>query len=239
VAGDVRRLELDKKSKKGELGVKCTRPSSCPAPQLQETTRSNQQVISSRLDVKGWNETNPTADDVRPGRCPRCGAASRPAGGGIVLHGHGIRERQCWGPPRPDAKPELRETYVRRYKCRRCCGTATVAPRETLRKRLYSAAAIGLALALFGLVGLSLAQVRRRVSPFESVGATSAATWRTVPRWTQAVREGRLFDVRKPPDAWTPRRVAERAAATLAARGPAPTGPPDWASAAFYGALAG
>jgi hypothetical protein len=156
-----------------------------------------------------------------------------------VLHGHGRRTRQAWGPATPDGKPELRETSVRRYRCKRCRGTATVAPRETLRKRLYSAAAIGLALALFGLAGLPLPEVRERVSPWAQLGAASAATWHTVVRWTDAVREGRLFEVRRPPEDWTPRKVAERAAATLAARAPAPTGPPDLVRAAFFGALAG
>src|SRR5437870_1379983 len=136
-------------------------------------TRDTQQVISSRLDVKGWAENSPTADDVRPARCRKCGAASRPIGGGIVLHGHGRRERQAWGPATPDGKPELRETQVRRYKCKRCCGTVTVAPLEVLRKRMYTAAAIGLALALFGLAGLSLREVRERVSPWATMGAAS------------------------------------------------------------------
>jgi hypothetical protein len=203
-------------------------------------TQSNQQVISSRLDVKGWAEKSPTADDVRPAKCLKCGAASRPVGGGIVLHGHGLRERQAWGPATPNGKPELRETFVRRYKCKRCCGTVTVAPRETLRKRLYSAAAIGLALALFGIAGLPLPEVRERVSPWAAaVGPASAATWHTLVRWTDAVREGRLFAVRRPPETWTPRQVAERGATTLAARTPVATGPPDLVSAAFFGALAG
>lgn len=203
---------------------------------MKSETRSDQRIITSPLDVKGWAERSPTADEVRPARCISCGAASRPVGGGIVLHGHGRRERQARGPATPDGKAELRETHVRRYRCKRCRATMTVAPRETLRKRLYSAAAIGLALALFGLTGLSLRAVRERVSPFAVVGPTSAATWRTVPRWTNAVREGELFDVRPPPPTWTPRKVAERAATTLAARGPPGT---DVVTAAFHGALAG
>lgn len=156
-----------------------------------------------------------------------------------MLHGHGRRPRQAWGPATPDGDPEMRKTQVRRYRCKRCRGTATVAPRETLKKRLYSATAIGLALALFGLSRLPLHEVRERVSPWTSVGYATAATWPTVPRWTEAVREGRLFDVRRPPEEWAPRRVAERAATTLAARAPASTGPPDLVSAAFFGALAG
>lgn len=111
----------------------------------------------------------------------------------------------------------------------------TVVPRELLTKRLYSAAAIALGLALFGLARLPLHEVRARVSPWAAVvGYTAAASWRSVPRWTQAVREGRLFEVRRPPGDWTPRQVAERAATTLAARVP---GSVDLIAAAFQGAL--
>jgi len=157
-------------------------------------------------------------------------------GGGIVLHGHGRRERQMWGPATPDGAPELRNTWVRRFRCKLCEATMTVAPREVLTKRLYSAAAIALALALFGLAGLPLREVRGRVSPWSAVGHTAAATWCTVPRWTAAVCEGRLFEVRRPPAGWTPRQVAERAATTLAAR--APPEPATLVAAAFRGALA-
>lgn len=211
-----------------------------PHEALSNQRRAVQEVIRSQLDFKGWAEKNPSADEVRPPRCLGCGAASRPTGGGIVLHGHGRRERQAWGPATPDGTPELRTTWVRRYRCKRCKATATVAPRETLRKRLYSAAAIALALALFGLVGISLREVRQKVSPWAALGHTAAATWCTVPRWTEAVREGRLFEVRRPPESWTPRRVAERAATTLAASAPLPSGPPlDLVSSAFWGALTG
>jgi len=156
-----------------------------------------------------------------------------------VLHGHGRRERQVWGPATPDGPPELRSTWVRRFLCKRCKATMTVAPRELLTKRLYSAAAIALALALFALAGLPLHEVRERVSPWAAVvGYAAAASWRSVPRWTEAVREGRLFEVRRPPEEWTPRQVAERTATTLAARAPSSPVPVDLVAAAFRGALA-
>jgi hypothetical protein len=114
-----------------------------------------------------------------------------------------------------------------------------VAPRETLTHRLFSAPAIALALALFGLAGQSLPEVRKRVSPWSTVGATAASTWNTVPRWTRAVREGRLFEVvRRPPESWSPRQVAERTATTLAAQAPLARGPPGLLASAFDGALA-
>ena len=111
----------------------------------------------------------------------------------------------------------------------------TVAPREVRTKRLYSGAAIALALALFGVLGLSLREVRTRVSPWAKVGPTAAATWCSVPRWAAAVREGRLFEVRRPPEVWTPRQVAERAATTLAANVPESAA---LVAATFRGALA-
>lgn len=154
----------------------------------------------------------------------------------MVLHGHGRRTRQLRGPPSPHASPEVQLVLVRRYLCNRCKVSSTVAPRETVTRRLYSATAIALALALFGVLGMALYKVRKKVSPWETLGATSAATWCTVPRWTDAVREGRLFKVRRAPDGWTPRQVAARAATTLAARAPLAPGPPDIVAAAFLGA---
>jgi hypothetical protein len=140
---------------------------------------------------------------VRPACCGACGAASRPAGGGIVLQGHGRRERQVWGPATADGKPEMRSTWVRRFLCKRCKATMTVAPGEVLTKRLYSGPAIALAFALFALAGLALHEVRRRVSPWAAVvGFNAAAGWASVPRWAKAVQEGRLFQVRCPPRDW-------------------------------------
>lgn len=140
-----------------------------------------------------------------------------------------------WGPATADGTPQLRITWVQRFLCKLCEAAMTVAPREVVTKRLYSGAAIALALALFGLSGLPLREVRERVSPWAATqGYTAAASWCTVPRWTTTVREGRLFDVRRPPEDWTPRQVAERAATTLAARVPEAMA---LAAAAFRGAL--
>lgn len=140
-----------------------------------------------------------------------------------------------WGPATAGGGPELRVTWVQRFVCKLCEAAMTVAPREVLTKRLYSAAAIALALALFAVVKLPLHEVRARVSPLTVVGATAAASWASVPRWCKAVREGRLFEVRRLPEDWTPRQVAERAATTLAARVPLET---ERVAAAFRGALA-
>jgi hypothetical protein len=87
-----------------------------------------------------------------------------------------------------------------------------------MRGWFFSAPAIAWALALYGLARVAAAEVRRRVSPWSIVGATSAATWPSLRRWVRAVRSGRIFAVvRRSPAGWKPQQVAERAATTLAA----------------------
>ena len=155
------------------------------------------------------------------------------------MHGHGLRSRQVRGPATADGPSVLRLTAVRRYLCTKCGSTTTVAPREVATRRLFSACAIGLALALFGVSKLSLSEVRARISPWATVGATSAATWGTALRWVAAVRAGRLFEVRDAPVTWTARQIAARAATTLAARAPVRPGTDDVVADAFVGALSG
>ena len=206
---------------------------------LEEATRGRRVVIRSGRDVKSWAEKFPTPEEVRPSSCQRCGAASRPLGGLLQLHGHGVRSRQVRGPATPTGPPELRVTSVRRYLCTRCRATQTVTPREVLAKRLFSAAAIALALAFFGVTEMALSEVRARISPWVAVGATAAAGWVSLRRWVVAVREGRLFAVRAAPTTWTARQVAARAAMTLAARAPVRPGTDDVVANAFVGALSG
>jgi len=93
-----------------------------------------------------------------------------------------------------------------------------VLPRGVTARRHYSAEAIGLAMVLYGLLGLSCVQTRGRISPYKHVGDTAAAQWATLRRWVRAIDDGRLFKVVRPcPAAWTLRQRAERAATTLAA----------------------
>jgi hypothetical protein len=106
-----------------------------------------------------------------------------------------------------------------------------VVPRGVLRYRLFSAGAIGLALALWALSRLAAAEVRRRVSPWRKLGATAASGWASVRRWVWQADQ--LFDgVRPSPEQWTARQRAERIATTLAARS---TGS-DLLESAFVGA---
>ncbi len=196
--------------------------------------RSEIRFVQAELHVKVWIASPPTVDEVRPGRCPVCGAAGRPLGGQLGLHGHGLRERHQWGPAELGAVPAVIALLLRRYQCQPCGAVVVVGPRGLLRRRLYSAGAVAVALALYGLAALPPAEVRRRVSPLQVVGATAAAGWASLRRWCRAVRAGRIFlEVRALPPEATLREVAARAATTLAAYGP---GGVPLESAAFLGA---
>lgn len=143
------------------------------------------------------------------------------------------------GPMAVGASPGTVLILVRRFECQRCGAVMTVGPSEMVTRRLFSSSAVALALALFGVAGLCAAAVRKQVSPWSIVGATSATGWCTLLRWAHDVRVGRLFpSVRQAPADWCLRQVAERAATTLAARAPLGQGPPDLVSRAFLGALA-
>jgi len=182
-------------------------------------SRSSHRLVHSSVNFKFWVNGNvPDVDVVRPRRCPCCGGPSRPLGEGLALHGHGVRLRQMRGPPRPGFRPELVEVATRRYVCLHCTAVVVVAPALLLPRKYFSAAAIGWALALFGLARRSAADVRRVVSPWPHVGATAARTWASLHRWARAVRERRLFAGTRPcPDSLTLRQVAAHAAQSLAA----------------------
>ena len=181
--------------------------------------RSGASVIQSPVDIKSWQQRPPTVVEARPPQCPACRAASCPVGGPIQLHGHGTRERQVRGPAAPEAPAVLVTITARRYRCVPCGAVVIVVPREVRGRRAYSASAIGFALALWGLVQATAAQVRRRVCPATILGA-AVTGWATLRRWARDVARGRLFaGVPGPPaPSATLRRVAASAASALAAR---------------------
>jgi len=198
--------------------------------------RNDHRFVHAELDVKRWLVRPPAVDEVRPGRCPCCGVPSRPAGGLLGLHGHGLRERHQWGPADLGGAPGLIGVLLRRSLCRACGAVVAVGPRGIAPGRLYGAGAIALALALWGCSGQPAAAVRRQVSPFTIVGATAAAGWASLRRWSRAVGAGRLFPVvRALPVEARLRQVAARAATTLAACAPA-AGGLSIESGAFLGA---
>lgn len=199
--------------------------------------RSTRGIIQSALDVKNWATKMPTASAVRPACCPACDAVSEPIGGSIVLHGHGLRVRQLRGPGAPGQEPSLVLVTVRRYECQRCGAVTTVAPAEVLTRRLYSAAAIAWALALYGISRLSSAAVRTAVSPWRVVGHGSVARWRTLVRWCTAVAARRLFARLPPLTGATTRELACHAAAAISAYAIPTTEPPPLPVLAFHGAV--
>jgi hypothetical protein len=107
---------------------------------------------------------------------------------------------------------------ARRYQCIHCGAILLVVPQGVVPRRHYAGSAIALALCLWGLLGLTLREVRRRISPWQVVGATAASGWATLRRWAQAIRQGALFPgVRACPLTFRLRQVAQRAATTLCA----------------------
>ena len=183
--------------------------------------RSNSTIVRSTIDVKSWQERMPSVDEVRPGQCPKCEAASRPVGRALQIWGHGLRDRQQRGPLSASGKPMEITIRVRRYVCRACGAVIAVVPQGVLAGRLFLAAAIGVALARFGARTLPMSEVRRRVSPWQRVGASAVGSWLSLRRWVGAIRERRLFaSVRSSPSGFTARAVAARAAQTLAALAP-------------------
>lgn len=111
-----------------------------------------------------------------------------------------------------------------------------VVPAETLSRRLYSAAAIAWALALYGLSLLTPAGVRELVSPWRVVDESSATRWRTLSRWCAAVAAGGLFSRLLPLAGATPRQVAAAAAVCLSAFAVPEPEPPPLDVLAFHGA---
>lgn len=159
-------------------------------------------------------------------RCPNCQKASHPLGEKVSLQGHGHRSRRLRGPLEPGGAALEALIRLQRFLCLGCTVTCTVGPREMVARRLYGLPAIAWALALLGVLGKSLAEVRQQISPWRVVGPSAAASWKTPQRWVGAVRAGRLLRcVRAAPTSFTWRQVAERAATTVAAHAP-PLGDP-------------
>jgi hypothetical protein len=154
---------------------------------VKESTGRCSHIIHHRLDVKGWCATPPSVEAARPGVCVGCGAASRPVGGPLGLHGHGLRDRQICGPPEADGVPTWIVIVCRRYQCTSCGAILTVVPRGIAPRRHYGHAAIALALALWAVIGVPAAEVRRRVCA-RQISAAPPTRWPTLTRWARAAR---------------------------------------------------
>jgi hypothetical protein len=177
------------------------------------------------LRMRGQSGVSPpTTDEARPRTCPRCG---QPAfeGGEVWIHGHGVVQRQQRGPEAPGKVPVKREVACRRYRCKACTAVLTVVPASALARKHFSAAAMALALTLWGLCGWSAAQVRAVVGgqlPPEG----KPRGWRTLARWARQVADGKLWASLESRAKGAPRQVAARAAQALCGWAP------PWARAA-------
>jgi Domain of unknown function (DUF6431) len=106
---------------------------------------------------------------------------------------------------------------LRRYQCCACGATVTVIPAGVLPFKHYSAPAIVLALALFGVFTVPVPEVRRRVSPWR-VNGFAATGWQSLFRWIEEARRGALISAaRSSPTGFSRRQVAERVGMSLAA----------------------
>ncbi len=155
-------------------------------------------------------------EDVRPARCPWCDAASRPVGGRLGLHGHGLVDRQVWGPIEIAGTARQIVLRVRRYLCTRCGRACCVVPRGVVPGLYYSALSLGLALALWGIDGRPARQVRQDVSPLAHVGREAGRGWASLRRWTRELIGGRLPRLGQLAASGTPRERAAVIATALA-----------------------
>lgn len=151
--------------------------------------------LQATLDVKFFAKMDFGVEEQRPSHCPSCGCgAGRP--GALRLHGHGVRTRDVWGPPRAGgARPEVLELRVRRYRCLACAHVMTVRPPFVARYFRYATAAIALALWLWAVCGRPARFVRAEVSPWRIVGLSEPRRWRSLSRWF--ARHDTLFGFRE------------------------------------------
>jgi hypothetical protein len=156
---------------------------------VKKSTSRSSRIVHHALDVKGWLAAPPSVESARPGACVVCGAASRPMGGGLGLHGHGLRDRQLRGPLDPDGPPTWVVIACRRYLCVGCAAIMTVVPRGVAPRRHYGHAAIVMAFALWAIVHEPVAEVRRRVCAWR-VSHEAPTRWPALARWARSARDG-------------------------------------------------
>ena len=195
-------------------------------------TKNLSLIVHRVLDVKHWLQRPPSVEEARPGRCPQCDAASRPIGGPLGLHGHGLRDRQVRGPLEIAGVSTTSVIACRRYQCVGCGAVVMVVPRGIEPRKHYGRAAICLALALWAIAGQPTTVVRDRVGAWPSRVAPS---WRALRRWGLEIAAG----------AWSwcaaaagraPRAAAARAAQIAAGCAPPLMPGPTWELAYAGGA---
>lgn len=142
-------------------------------------------VVRFFVGVKVWP---PSIDAARPSACVRCGASAR-VGHRIVIHGHGVRERQQRGPATSEDPPKCVVIVVRRYLCTACRAVMVVLPAQAQPFKHFSGGAIAMALALWCSESASV--VRQRVNDWKP--GAGARGWRSLSRWARAAGAGVMF----------------------------------------------
>jgi hypothetical protein len=169
-------------------------------------------------DVKSLANVVPSLESSRPSHCHRCKAAAGYPGA-FEIYGHGLRERDAWGPAKPaGAAAEVLTVIVRRFRCRPCGHVMTIRPPFLARYFRYTTAAIALALWLWTMLRKPERAVRGEISPWPVRGACDAERFRSLHRWA-----GRANDIFGLPDnlvGETQREVTVRVVALLTARAP-------------------
>jgi len=182
-------------------------------------TQSDGRVMRAAVGIKAWMAKTPCVDEVRPTRCAGCGAASRPVGARLVVHGHGLLVRQVRGVLAVGEQPGVFAIAVRRYACQLCRAVMTVVPAGILARRQYSGPSIAWALHLWLIAGLSDRLVRTQVCAWQVRGC-SPRGWAQLYRW--ADRAVSLFALpRLVSDLIDSREAARRVLTTLRAMSPA------------------
>jgi hypothetical protein len=190
-------------------------------------------VIRTGVAIKSWIAQTPSVDEVRPVRCAGCAAASRPVGGSLNVHGHGLTQRQVRGVLEVDGEPGVYALEVRRYECQRCGAVMTVVPAGMLARRQYSASSIALALHLWLTVGLSDRVVRGRVCAWRRRGR-SARGWAQLYRWVRQAAS--LFALPRPMPSGSRSVIAHHVLITLRALAPVALSTASMAHQVFEGA---
>jgi transposase len=190
-------------------------------------------LIRTAVAIKSWIAQTPSVDEVRPVRCAGCGAASRPVGGALNVHGQGLMQRQVRGVLEVDGEPGVYSLEVRRYECQRCGAVMTVVPAGMLARRQYSASSIALALHLWLVVGLSDRVVRGHVCAWRRCGR-SARGWAQLYRWARQAAS--LFALPRPAPPGSAGVIAHHVLTMLRALAPAALSSGPLAHQVFEGA---
>ena len=149
--------------------------------------RGNAGVVRFAGDVNSWPGS---VGVMRPDHCPKCKCPAFGGDGGINVQGHGLGRRGQRGPPAPEEPAGNWNFRIRRYRCELCGAVIQVEPSSSTARKHFSGAAIAMALALWGLVRRSAAEVRKVVNDRSTDGV---AGWTSLRRWAQGITDGTLF----------------------------------------------